>query len=190
MALTATRPAAAHVQAATVPILRTGRLVLREPRFQDLDAVAGFMASPRAAFVGGTMTRHEAWRQMLNVFGHWQVRGYGYWTIEEAATGRIVGRSGVHYHEEEWPAPELGWQVFEGFEGLGYAQEAAVAARLQAARMGLDALISLVAPDNLRSRRLADRMGARVEGETVVMGKPVLIYRHPTVTDTAPEGSA
>ena len=179
MALTATSPAVAHVQTATVPILRTGRLLLREPRFEDLDAVAAFMASPRAEFVGGTMTRHEAWRQMLAILGHWQVRGYGYWTVEEAATGRIVGRTGIHFHEEEWPAPELGWQIFVGFEGLGYAHEAATAARLAAARMWLDGLISLVAPANLRSRRLAERMGARIERETVVLGKPVLQYRHP-----------
>lgn len=168
-----------------VPVLRTARLLLREPRLRDLDAVAGFMASPRAAFVGGPMTRFESWRNLLMVCGHWVLRGYGYWTIEEAATGRLVGRVGIHNHEEKWPGPELGWQVFQGFEGRGYAQEAALAARAQAARMGLGPLISLVAPGNLRSRRLAERMGARVEREIELLGKQVLLYRHPA--EEAPE---
>lgn len=163
----------------SVPVVRTERLILREPRVADLDAVAAFMATPRAEYVGGMMTRHQSWRQILQVFGHWQVRGYGYWTIEEAATGRIVGRTGVHFHEVEWPAPELGWQIFDGFEGRGYAQEAALAARTQAGRMGLSALISLIAPDNLRSRRLAERMGASPEREIELLGQPALVYRHP-----------
>jgi RimJ/RimL family protein N-acetyltransferase len=162
-----------------VPVLRTARLILREPRVADLDAVAAFSASSRAGFVGGPMTRFESWRNILTVCGHWLLRGYGYWTIEEVATGLIAGRVGVHSHEEEWPEPELGWQVFEGFEGQGYAHEAALAARLQAGRMGLGPLISLVAPDNLRSRSLAERMGAAVEREIELLGKRVLLYRHP-----------
>ncbi|MFT4013415.1 MAG: GNAT family N-acetyltransferase [Paracoccus sp. (in: a-proteobacteria)] len=163
----------------SVPVTRTERLILREPRAGDLDAVAEFLASPRATFVGGPMTRFESWRNILMVCGHWIIRGHGYWTIEEAATGCVVGRIGVHNHEEKWPEPELGWQIFDGFEGLGYAHEAALAARAQAARMGLGALISLIAPDNARSRRLAERMGASVEREIDLLGKHVLMYRHP-----------
>ena len=163
----------------SVPVVRTERLILREPRVGDLDAVAEFMASPRAGFVGGPLTRFDAWRNILMVCGHWMVRGYGYWTIEEAATGRVVGRIGVHNHEEKWPEPELGWQIFGGFEGKGYAYEAAMAARAQAGRMGLGPLISLVVPENLRSRQLAQRMGAVVEREITLLDKQVLMYRHP-----------
>lgn len=173
-------PALSPVQfSVSVPVVRSERLILREPRVADLDAVAEFNASPRAGFVGGPMTRFESWRNILMICGHWVVRGYGYWTIEEAETGRVVGRIGVHYHDEKWPEPELGWQVFDGFEGRGYAHEAALAARAQAGRMGLGPLISLIAPDNLRSRRLAERMGASPEREIDLLGKHVLMYRHP-----------
>lgn len=163
----------------SVPVVRTERLILREPRVADLDAVAAFAASPRADFVGGPMTRFESWRNILMICGHWVTRGYGYWTVEEQATGRVAGRIGVHNHEEKWPEPELGWQVFDGFEGKGYAYEAAMAARAQAGRMGLGPLISLVAPENLRSRQLAQRMGAVVEREITLLDKQVLMYRHP-----------
>lgn len=163
----------------SVPVVRTERLILREPRVADLDAVAAFAASPRADFVGGPMTRFESWRNILMICGHWVTRGYGYWTVEEQATGRVVGRIGVHNHEEKWPEPELGWQVFDGFEGKGYAYEAAMAARAQAGRMGLGPLISLVVPENLRSRQLAQRMGAVVEREITLLDKQVLMYRHP-----------
>ena len=173
-------PAPSSVQfSVSVPVIRTARLVLREPQVGDLDAVSGFMASPRARFVGGPLTLFESWRNILTLCGHWVMRGYGYWTVEDAATGSIVGRVGVHNHEEKWPEPELGWQIFDGYEGKGYAYEAALAARAQAGRMDLGPLISLIAPDNMRSRQLAERMGAAVEREIELLGKKVLLYRHP-----------
>ena len=76
---------------ATIPALRTDRLILREPRHQDPEAIADFMASPRAGFTGGP-TRHESWRRMLNVFGHRQMRRDGCRTIEEPAAGPIARR--------------------------------------------------------------------------------------------------
>lgn len=163
-----------------IPVLQTERLVLREPRETDLDAVAGFMASTRSHFVGGPADRQGAWRALLTGIGHWLLRGYGYWTVEERATGAIIGRVGVVFHAVDWPEPELGWHLYDGFEGRGLAEEAARAARAGVARhAGLTGLISLVAPDNARSRRLAERLGAAVEGDAVLFGRPALIYRHP-----------
>lgn len=166
--------------AVEVPVVETERLILREPRMSDLDAVAGFMASDRAAFVGGPKDRQQSWRILLAGLGHWLARGYGYWTVQDRATGAVVGRVGVHFHAVDWPEPELGWHIFDGYEGKGYALEAARAARDAAARhMGLTRLISLIAPENARSRALAARLGAAVEGSVTLLGKPALIYRHP-----------
>lgn len=162
-----------------VPVIGTERLILREPRVADLDAVAAFMASDRAGFVGGPLDRQQSWRSILVTLGHWLARGYGYWVVEERGTGAVAGRVGVHYHEVDWPEPELGWQIYEGFEGQGYAEEAARAARGAAARLGLGPLISLIDPANLRSQRLAQRLGARLEREMAFMGKPVQLWRHP-----------
>ena len=166
-----------------IPVLETERLILRAPRLEDLDALAAFFASPRAQYVGGPTTRFQSWRSLLTVTGHWVMRGYGYWTMEDRATGQPAGRVGVHFHEGEWPEPELGWHVFNGFEGKGYAYEAALAARRAAAtQFGLGPLISLIAPENARSIRLAERLGATVECKGEVFGHPCLMFRHPRET--------
>ncbi|MBU3028676.1 GNAT family N-acetyltransferase [Paracoccus marinaquae] len=162
-----------------VPVLETGRLRLREPRLDDWDAVRAFGLSERSRYIGGPFEEWQIWTSLLAPIGHWAVRGYGFWTVEEKATGRVTGRLGVINHID-WPEPELGWQIYEGFEGKGMAYEAAMAARAHAATaMGLGPLISQIHPDNIRSRRLAERMGAVIEREGEVRGTPCLIYRHP-----------
>lgn len=164
-----------------IPVLTTARMILREPREADFEAVAAFAASDRARFVGGPMSRWQAWRGFTSMIGHWLLRGFGFWTVEERDTGAIVGRVGLIAHDG-WPETELGWHVYDGFEGQGYGYEAAMATRDHAYRvMGLPPMISLIAPENTRSRRLAERMGARVESETELMGNLCLIYRHAAV---------
>lgn len=167
--------------AADIPVLITDRLILREPREADFEAAARFAASERSGFVGGPMDRWQAWRGFCASIGHWILRGYGFWTLEVRATGAVAGRVGLINHDG-WPEPELGWHIFEGHEGQGFAYEAAMAIRDHARiALGLGPLISQIHPDNLRSRRLAERMGATVERETELLGHPCLIYRHPGV---------
>ncbi|MDO5606506.1 MAG: GNAT family N-acetyltransferase [Paracoccus sp. (in: a-proteobacteria)] len=170
---------------ATVPVIETENLILRAPDLGDLDAMIAFYASPRAGFVGGPAGPDWVWNKLCGVIGHWVVRGYGMWTIEDRASGAIAGRVGMIRHLR-WPEPELGWQIYEGFEGRGIAYEAVVAARATAARyFGLTAPISLIAKENARSIRLAERLGATIESEGEVAGHPCLIWRHP-VTEVRP----
>jgi RimJ/RimL family protein N-acetyltransferase len=121
------------------------------------------------------------WRAFLAVLGHWALRGYGFFTLEHKETQAIVGRVGVVFHEM-WPEPELGWHLFDSFEGQGYAYEAAVTVRDWAAReRGLGPLISLIAPENTRSITLAERLGARWESDIDLLGTRGGIYRHPDI---------
>ena len=88
--------------------LDTERLRLRMWRESDIDAYAGMCADPlvmRYLGPGKTMTRHEAWRSMAFFIGHWQLRGYGHWAVEEKATGTMIGRIGF-LNPEGWPAFE------------------------------------------------------------------------------------
>ncbi|MEP0990894.1 MAG: GNAT family N-acetyltransferase [Tateyamaria sp.] len=165
----------------TIPTVETENLILRAHRTEDLPAVVEFFASERAESVGGQMDEGDCWRAMLRGAGHWALRGYGLWYIQDKATGKVAGWAGVLHHIE-WPEPELAWTLFEGFEGKGVAFEAATAARLYAARhFDLNALISLIAPENTRSLALAARLGATFERETVVNGYNCHLYRHPKV---------
>lgn len=169
----------AVILSASVPVIETERLILREPRLEDLEAMIAFFSGLRAGFLGGPADRFQVWGKLTGQIGHWALRGFGMWMVAERSGGPAIGRVGLNAHET-WPEPELGWQVFDGYEGKGYAHEAALAARSAAARLyGVTRPISLIVPDNIRSRRLAERMGAAVESEGEVVGKPCLIYRHP-----------
>lgn len=164
----------------SVPVIETERLVLRGPLFADWEAMRDFGMSDRSVHIGGPFKEYEVWTTFLSVSGHWMMRGFGMWMIEHKASGLPAGRTGIINHID-WPEPELGWHVYEPFEGQGIAYEAALAARRYgSANFALPGpVISLIDPANARSRRLAERLGAIVEREGVVRGKPCLIYRHP-----------
>ncbi len=160
--------------------LETERLILRTPLENDFEAaVTGFMTSDRTTFVGGPITDpwHQ-WQTFMATAGHWAFKGYGFFTVclkDETPIGRV----GVINHVM-WPEPELGWHVFDGYEGKGYVTEAAFAARDWAWReRGLGPLISQIHPDNHGSIRVAERMGAVLETEREMFGEPCLVYRHP-----------
>ncbi len=165
----------------TIPTLETDRLILRAARASDLDAMATFMTSPRSEMIGGPKTRHETWRGLIGTLGHWMIRGYGTWVIEDKASGQPAGMAGIINHEG-WDEPELGWHVYDGFEGKGIAFEAAQTARAYAAEnFGLDGVISYIDAANTRSLALAKRLGASYERDGAVVGHPCHVYRHPTL---------
>ncbi|WP_137109541.1 GNAT family N-acetyltransferase [Rhodobacter sp. SY28-1] len=162
-----------------VPVLRTERLVLRAPRPDDFDAYATYYAEDRSRFTGGPLDRPTAWRAFAAQIGHWHLRGYGLWTVTDA-TEAPVGHVGF-WNPEGWLEREIGWALYPGHEGKGYAYEAAMAARTHAYTvLGWGPLTSVIAPGNDRSIALAVRMGATFERDWVSpSGKPALIYRHP-----------
>ncbi|MFV0300653.1 MAG: GNAT family N-acetyltransferase [Paracoccus sp. (in: a-proteobacteria)] len=166
-----------------IPVLTTERLILREPREADLDAMVAFEASDRTRYIGGKLEPWQTWGVLNATIGSWITRGFGWWTVEDRASGVMAGRVGVGY-PLDWPEPELGWHIYDGFEGRGLAHEAALAARNCAhGQMGLGPLISLIHPENTRSRRLAERLGAVIETDDYILrGEPCLIYRHPQVS--------
>lgn len=166
-----------------IPVVETERLILRAPQLADFDRVAAFYADARSAPVGGPLTRQDAWSAFAEGAGQWLLRGHGFWEIENRQTGETIGRAGI-YHPDFWPEPELGWMLYgETHQGRGIALEAALAARDGAARhFGISAPISSITATNHRSIRLAERMGARPEGEWETPFGPMLKFRHKAVT--------
>jgi RimJ/RimL family protein N-acetyltransferase len=162
-----------------VTTLETDRLVLRMFREEDLDAYAAMCADPdvmRYLGDGKALTRGEAWRQMALILGHWQLRGFGLWAVEERATGALLGRIGF-FQPEGWPGFELGWMLRRASWGKGYATEGATRALAHAfTAMGRDHLISLIRPPNRASIGVAERLGQTLEGRTDLFGHEVLIY--------------
>lgn len=167
-----------------IPTLETERLILRAPRETDFAAMLGFNDSPRAGFVGGGRDRQWVWRGLLANIGLWALRGYGFYSVDTKG-GDFVGRVGVIFHDG-WDEPELAWHLYDGFEGKGYALEAARAARDDYhARISRQAPISYIDVANTRSEALAKRLGAVIERTLNDDKGHHHVYRHP-----APGGAA
>jgi RimJ/RimL family protein N-acetyltransferase len=158
--------------------LETERLRFRMLSEDDFPAFERWSANIDVMryLAGKTLDRIHAWRHLAALLGHWVLRGYGYYAVEEKATGQLVGRVG-YTDQPGWPGFELGWTIDPEYQGRGYATEAA----RMLLRYAFDVLdqphvISLIHPDNTPSRKVAEKLGERIEGETVVMEMPVLIY--------------
>lgn len=147
-----------------IPELHTSRLILRGPKDGDFEAFARFYEGEASRTVGGPQSKELAWRSFASLWGHWMLRGYGRWMVQERETGRAVGNVGL-WNPFGWPEPEIGWTVFESAQGKGYAQEAARATRRYAYQeLSWTTLISAIASDNAASLGVAKRLGARRDG--------------------------
>lgn len=149
------------------PILFTPRLVLRPAAREDFEPFAAFTADPETMrHLGGARTRSEAWRMLAALIGAWALRGYSMFSVIERDTGRWVGRVGP-WMPEGWPAPEIAWGLAAEFAGRGYAHEAAAAAIDYAVDvLGWPGVIHTIDPANVRSVRLAERLGSTNAGPT------------------------
>lgn len=162
-----------------VPRLETERLILREWREEtDFETYAEMMADPDVMryLSGNPGPRTEAWRSMAFMVGHWALRGYGHWAVEEKSSGRFVGRIGF-LNPEGWPGFEVGWTLAREHWGKGFASEGGRRALTYAFdEMGRDHVISLIHPENSASIAVATRMGESLEGDAEIFGIPVLVY--------------
>lgn len=165
-----------------VPRLETPRLVLRGFSASDVEPYVRMMADAEVTrFLGDgrPLDRTDAWRQLALLIGHWELRGFGLWAVEERASGRLIGRIGCH-EPEGWPGFELGYVLTREAWGQGFAREGAAAA-LDFARRVLkrDAIISLIRPGNSASIAVARHFGARRTASVEFFGAPTEVYTYP-----------
>ena len=162
-----------------IPTLMTARLTLRAPRVEDFEPFAAFLASDRAEMERGRQDRDGAWLHFSSAVSGWVLRGYGAFSVTDRRTGGYLGEAGI-FREHNYPEPELGWMVVSEAEGKGIAFEAARAVRDWAYdALGLTTLVSYIAPENARSVRLAERLGAARDDAAPRPWADCLAYRHP-----------
>ena len=159
-----------------IPTLHTKRLTLRAPEVADFEVYRAICASERARFMGGPMNRAAAWAEFTSDIAGWVLHGFGYWSLVDTASKQVIGFVGI---SKESARPELGWALADGFEGKGYAQEAAHAARARYFQMHPEgALVSYVNPANRRSVALANRLGCYLDESASAPKKGDLTFRH------------
>lgn len=165
--------------------LETERLRLRLWSEAYFAGFAGMYSDEeQARFIGGRLERPQAWRLMAALAGHWTLRGYGPWAVVEKSSGEFLGSIGLWY-PEGWLELELGYWLLPEARGTGYATEAGAAARDFAFEaVGAQTLVSYIHPENVPSRRLAERLGARYEETIELLNHgPHCVYRYPHSQD-------
>lgn len=159
--------------------LETERLLLRMWKQDDFETYANIVGDPDVARYladGRPLARWEAWRQMAMFVGHWHLRGYGIWAVEERQTNQLVGRIGF-FNPEGWPGFEIGWALAKQHWGKGYATEGARKALDYIFRETTrDHVISVIHPENTASMKVATRVGEQLERGAELMGHEVLVY--------------
>ncbi len=162
-----------------IPTLETERLVMRQFTQDDFEPLAAIHADPvvmRYLGDGQPLARAQTWLAMASYLGHWELRGYGLWAVEEKATRRFIGRIGL-LNPEGWPGLEVAWTLARDRWGNGLATEGARAALDFAfLRLRLDHVISLIHPDNAASIRVATRIGETLEGQAEMFGAMRSVY--------------
>lgn len=163
----------------SVPTLETERLILRAMTMADWPAYGDLMMSPRATFMGGPHDLRGAWALFCHDVAQWDLMGHGALMIDERASGTCLGQVGIN-HGPLFPEHELGWFVYPEAEGKGFAREAAAALRDWAFRVhGLKTLVSYIDADNIRSRSLAESLGATLDVDAPRNDPSDLVFRHP-----------
>ena len=150
-----------------IPSLETERLILRPHRREDFESCAVLWANPDVVrYIGGKpFTREEVWARLLRYVGHWQWLGFGFWALEEKATGRFAGELGfAEFMRDLDPPtvgiPEVGWLLAPHAHGKGYATEAVRAVVAWGdARFNGGRTICLIDPENAATIRVAEKCG-------------------------------
>jgi RimJ/RimL family protein N-acetyltransferase len=163
------------------PVIETARLVLRPWRASDVAANTLMLSDPETArFITPdhkpVTSEINGWRNAAVISGHWALYGFGMFAVEEASSGRYIGRVGPWY-PPGYPGFEVGWGIAREYRGQGYAVEAARAAiDWVFANFTLDRIIHCIDPANVASQAVARRLGAENSGEGRLHGDIVDIW--------------
>lgn len=144
-------------------VVRTARLVLREPREADAAFVLALHSDPRAiehnpgdrlTGLAEARTRVATWQRQ------WE-HGLGYWIVEDPARGRPVGVCGVKAVDLHGrPSWNLLYRLLPDAWGAGFASEAARASIAAAAQVDASRpVVARIRPANSGSARVAAAVG-------------------------------
>jgi RimJ/RimL family protein N-acetyltransferase len=145
--------------------LETPRLLLRPLQPGDLTPWTQMLQDPETCrFIGGVQPPSLAWRTFMTMFGAWRAEGFAMFSVLERDSGRWVGRCGP-WSPLGWPGTEVGYSFLRDTWGRGYATEAATAAiDWSLETLGWTDVIQTIEPDNIGSRRVAEKLGATLRG--------------------------
>ncbi|TDN37109.1 N-acetyltransferase [Hymenobacter sp. UV11] len=165
------------------PLLETARLRLRGHYLTDLAPFVAMWQEPQfyQHLTGSPLAEEEVWTKMLRHAGLWALGEYGYWAVEERATGDFIGAIGFGaWQRAIEPSikgfPEIGWVLAPHTHGRGYATEAAqVVFAWGDAHLRQPRTVCLIDRANAASRRLAAKFGYQEFDHSLYKGHEVVL---------------
>lgn len=160
--------------------LRTPRLILRRWRPADHAPFAAMNADPRVMeFFPATLSPEETDASIARIEAHFDQHGFGLWAVEIPGMAHFAGFVGLNYPRFEaafTPCVEIGWRLAAEYWNQGFATEGARAALVFGFEtLKLDEIVSFTVPDNVRSRRVMEKLG--------MTHNPSEDFDHPLVSD-------
>ncbi len=157
-------------------VIETERLRLRPIELGDLDDLVALHADPEVTRFIRPLDRDAAEERIRRDEGEWVERGHGLLAMLDRESGAFLGRCGL----KDWPQfgeTELGWALRRDAWGLGYATEAGRACvEWGFAKLDVPYLTAMINPGNVRSVRVAERLGLTPMRDDVLLGDPVVVY--------------
>jgi ribosomal-protein-alanine N-acetyltransferase len=165
------------------PTITTARLRLRNWRDADLEAYASMNADQRVMeFYLNTLDHAESDASARRAQAFLDERGFGLWAVEELGGAPFIGYVGLDEPKFEahfTPCIEIGWRLSFAHWGYGYASEAASVVLAHAFDgLGIPEVVSFTAANNLRSRRVMERLGMR-QSRNEDFEHPSIPHGHP-----------
>jgi ribosomal-protein-alanine N-acetyltransferase len=148
-----------------MPVLETQRLVLREFQHEDLDALAAILCDRETMrYYPVSFDRAAAADWIQRNRTRYANHGHGLWAMILKSTRELIGDCGlVRQSVDAVDEIEIGYHVRRDLWNQGYASEAARACRDYGfAKLEVDRIISLIRPENLASRRVAEKNGMTI----------------------------
>jgi RimJ/RimL family protein N-acetyltransferase len=160
-------------------ILETTRLVLRELVPEDIEAVAQVLSDPETMrYYPAPLSRKQVEEWIERNRRRYQEDGVGLWAMVLKSTGEVIGDCGITRQQVDRESlHEIGYHLRRDFWKQGLATEAAIACREWGfANLPVDRLISLIRPENIPSRQVAERNGMTIWKEIDWRGLRHCIY--------------
>jgi len=157
----------------------TKRLCMRRLRNDDVDSYYEIMKKEEVTtwLASSHGKSYDETKSLIKIYSkHWKERGYGVWGVQDRQFKILLGHCGLNILKETGEV-ELLYAFDPKYWGYGYATESALASLEYAfGKLGLDRVIALAKPDNMRSNNVIQKIGFKPIGKKEYFGMQLMCY--------------
>lgn len=164
-----------------ITIKETKRLIIRELSVEDIRELYQIYQNPEVClyiegmeeYIDIEVEKHKAY--IKNVYAFYN---YGLWGVFNKSNGALIGRCGIQNQIiDETPEIELSYLLDRNHWGYGYALECCQSVLHYAAcELEIPRIVAVIDRLNVRSIRVAERLGMTFEKEVRYHGRHCLLY--------------